>query len=110
MKHLVLPYHVSTASGARFEVAFPLHPDTASPTRVLHMLSAILAALDAEVRLDRNTSNGDVLQALAMALAIRASMIEAPTPTTERLAADLVTTALAAMRDADRHVPHVGRA
>lgn len=105
-----LPYRATTASGERFDISFPLHPQTASPMRVSQMLSALLAALDAEVRLDPGTSNGDVLQALAMALAIRAAMIEAPKELTDRLAIDLVAASLAAMDEADRHSPHFGHA
>ena len=105
-----LPYRATTASGERFDISFPLHPQTASPMRVSQMLSAILAALDAEVRLDPGTSNGDVLQALAMALSIRASMIEAPKELTDRLALDLVAASLAAMDEADRLYAHLGHA
>jgi hypothetical protein len=105
-----LPYRATTASGERFDISFPLHPQTASPMRVSQMLSAILAALDAEVKLDPGTSNGDVLQALAMALSIRASMIEAPKELTDRLSVDLVSASLAAMNDADRHYAHLGHA
>ncbi len=105
-----LPYRATTASGERLEIAFPLHPQTASPMRVAQMLSAILAALDAEVRLDPATSNGDVLQAVAMALAIRAAMIEAPKNLTDRLSVDLVAEALDALSGADRRYAQVGHA
>jgi hypothetical protein len=37
-------------------------------------------------------------------------MIEVPKPTTDRLAAQLVSTALTAMNDADRRYVHVGHA
>jgi len=47
---------------------------------------------------------------MAMALAIRASMIEVAKPITDRLAADLVKTALSAMNDADRRHIQVGHA
>lgn len=77
---------------------------------VSQMLSAILGVLDAEVKLDPGTSNGDVLQALAMALSIRASMIEAPKELTDRLSVDPVSAALAAMNDADRRYAHLGHA
>lgn len=105
-----LPFRATTASGEQLDISFPLHPQTASPMRVAQMLSTILSALDAEVRLDPATSNGDVLQALAMALSIRASMIEAPKELTDRLSADLVSAALAAMDNADRHYPLLGHA
>lgn len=106
----LLPYRATTASGERFDISFPLHPHTASPTRVAQVLTAILAALDAEVGIDPATSNGDVLQAVAMALAIRAAMIDAPKDLTDHLSVELVTATLAAMDDAERHYTHLGHA
>jgi hypothetical protein len=101
-----LPYRATTATGERIDAVFPLHPETASPMRVSQMLSSVLAALDHEVRLDPATSNGDVLQALAMAIAIRAAMIAAPQRVTDALARDLVAAALAAIDGAERqHTP-----
>ena len=109
-----LPYRATTASGECFDISFPLHPQTASPTRVARMLSAILGALDAELRAELRinpaTGNGDVLQAVAMTLAIRASMIEAPKDLTDQLSVDLLAVALAAMRDAERRCAYLGHA
>lgn len=107
-KHL--PYRATTATGDVFDIDFPLHDQTGSPVRVSQMLNAVLAALDKEVSLDPSTSNGDVLQAMAMALAVRAAMIEAPKPTTDRLSADLVAAALKALDGARRTRPRAGHA
>ncbi len=96
-----LPYQATTATGERFDISFPLHPDTGSPVRVSQMISAILEVLDHEVKLEA-TSNGDVLQALAMAMAIRASMVEAPKRLTDQMTAELVGASLRAMDDAER--------
>jgi hypothetical protein len=105
-----LPYSATTSSGERFDISFPLHPHTASPVRVSQLLSAVLEALDRETKLDPTTSNGDILQAVAMALAIRASMTEAPKEMTDRLSVELVCTSLAAMNDAQRRYIQVGHA
>lgn len=105
-----LPYRATTASGDVFDITFPLHAETGSPVRVSQMLSAVLTALDREVSLDPATSNGDVLQALAMAIAVRAGMIEAPKATTDRLTADLVASALRALEAANHTRPPSGRA
>ena len=105
-----LPFTATTASGERFEISFPLHPHTASPVRVSQIVSAVLEAVDREVSVSPTTANGDILQAVAMALAIRASMIEAPKEMTDRLAIDVVKTSLTAMNDADRDYVHVGHA
>ena len=105
-----LPFHTQTMTGDSFDVAFPLHPETRSPVRVDQMLRAALDAIDREVKLDPETSNGDVLQALAMALAIRGAVIAAPKPTTDRLAHDLLRAALGAMETAERQSPTAGHA
>ena len=104
-----LPYQATTATGERFDISFPLHPNTGSPVRVSQMISAILEALDREVKLEA-TSNGDVLQALAMATAIRASMVEAPKRITDQMTAELVGASLRAMDDAEREYRQVGHA
>lgn len=105
-----LPYRATTASGECLDITFPLHSQTVSPVRVSQMLSAVLEAIDREVKLDPVTSNGDVLQAVAMALAIRASMIEAPKENCDRLVSELVRASLKAMDGAARSYPYVGHA
>jgi len=105
-----LPYRATTASGEQIDVEFPLHAETGSAIRVEQMLSAILATLDRDIGASGETSNGDVLQAMSMALAIRAAMIHAPKRVTDPLAIDLVATALAALEEAKRHTPLSGRA
>jgi len=105
-----LPYRATTASGERIDVEFPLHAETGSAIRVEQMLSALLATLDRDIGASGETSNGDVLQAVSMTLAIRAAMIHAPKRLTDQLARDLVTAALAALDDAERHTPLSGRA
>jgi hypothetical protein len=92
-----LPYRVNTATGDTYDIDFPLHPETVSPMRVNQLLSSVLDRLDREIRVLGETANGDVLQALAMALAVRAGMIHAPKGITDRLAQELVQTALGAV-------------
>jgi len=43
-----LPYTANTATGERFDISFPLHPQTASPMRVSQLVTAVLEALDRE--------------------------------------------------------------
>lgn len=103
----ILPYTLKSATGMRIDFAFPLHAHTASPIRVAQLLTSVLAAVDREIRVLGATANGDVLQALAMALAARSAMIEASSDATVRLARSLVATALEASADADREqLPH----
>jgi hypothetical protein len=77
--------------------------------RVAQLLTAVLDALDRDIN-DPGTSNGDVLRGIAMALAIRAAMIEAPKEQTDAPVRDLVAVALAAMDDSERRYAQVGHA
>ena len=55
-----LPYRVNTATGAAYDIDFPLHAETVSPMRVNQLLSAVLERLDREIRVLGETANGDV--------------------------------------------------
>lgn len=105
-----LPYRAVTETGDSFEFEFPLHAETGSPMRVDQMLSSVLATLDRDIGLADDTSNGDVLQALAMALATRARMIHTEPAATGYLVRSLVETALDAAAEAERHTPTSGNA
>ncbi len=105
-----LPYRADTATGDRLDVLFRLHADTGSAMRVSQLLDAVLQRLDHELGLLGETSNGDVLQALCMAAAIRAGMIHAPTQVTAGLTRQLLETALQAVAEAGRQSPPSGRA
>ena len=105
-----LPYRVETATGDILDITFPLHDDTGSAMRVDQMLTAILATLDQDIKLCGETANGDVLQALAMALAIRARMIHAPAEMTAQLAQQLLANASLAAGEAERATPQTGNA
>ena len=97
-----LPYRATTATGEVFDIEFPLHEETESAVRVGQVITAVLGAVDRDIHVAGETSNGDVLQALAMALAVRAGMVHAPKDTTDAIAARLVKTALDAVGRADR--------
>ena len=91
-----LPYRATTASGNQFEFEFPLHPETGSAVNVSNLLSLVLATLDREVRQVGPVSNGDILQALAMALAVRTRILPGNPDQLGALAAGLVRDALEA--------------
>jgi uncharacterized protein YgbK (DUF1537 family) len=95
-----LPYRAITESGAVLEVSLPLHEHTASPMRVQQLLTALEETLTREIHVLGTTSNGDILQALAMALAVRAGLVEAAPGPALGLARDLVATATAAVATA----------
>ena len=104
MNHL--PYEVKTATGEKIAFEFPLHAETRSAMRVSQLLDAVLVTLDRELRVLGDTANGDVMQALVMALAVRTAMLHAPFEVGRQLAVDLTTTALAAAEHS-RHDPGV---
>jgi hypothetical protein len=105
-----LPYRARTATGDVYEVEFPLHRETGDPVRVSQLVSAMLEAIDRELAVAVETSNGDVLQAAAMALAIRTRMIHAERQTVERLAVGLFRAALDAVAVANHRPPLSGHA
>lgn len=100
-----LPFTATTDTGETFDIEFPLHPSTESPIRVHQLLGDILETISREVRRD-TMANGDVLQALAMAIALRARLIAADPQITAQLARDLVEAGLDGVARADtRSIP-----
>ena len=92
-----LVYSIWSEEGRNLSFAFPLHPHTGSPGQVGDILDVVLDALDGEVQA-MGATNGDVLQALAMALACRAGVMNGSVDVNTALADDLAQEALAAVR------------
>ena len=105
-----LPYRARTATGDTFDVEFPLHIETGDPVKVSQLISVLLEAIDGEMAITGETSNGDVLQAVAMTLAIRAGLIHAPLEASASLTKELVSTALDSIAEASIHRVQSGRA
>ena len=103
-----LGFTAVTASGQAFEIDFPLHPQTRSAEGVSDLMTALLETISQTLAGRRDLSDGDVLQALAMTLAIRARMLSATPESTASLIEDLFDTAYAAARAATPYV--AGRA
>jgi hypothetical protein len=108
MKHL--PYRVTTATGAVVDIQFPLHAETVSAVTVSQLLDSVLRTLSREIAVLSNVGNGDVLQALAMALAVRTGIIHAPFELLAEQSSDLLATALTAMANAQPRGPAAGHA
>jgi hypothetical protein len=66
------------------------------------MVGAILEGLTRSIGQRTDISDGDVLQALAMAMAVRAEMVKAPSGAAQSLSKQLVETAMQATEHADR--------
>lgn len=104
-----LPFTAITDTAEKYDITFPLHPSTEAPMRVHQLLGDILETVSHEVRRD-NMANGDVLQAMAMALAVRARMIASDPNMTTDLARDLLEAAIGGVLEADVSTPPIGRA
>jgi len=105
-----LPYRAETATGETFDIEFPLHEHTIDAVRVSQLVSEVLEQIDRSIAVLGETGNGDVLQAMAMAMAVRAEMIYAPHETTSTLSLDLLRNALSATAEAKHSSDPVGHA
>ena len=92
-----LPYTAKTRTGDVFDIEFPLNNDTVDAVRVGQLVSSLLQAIERDLDVVGEMSNGDVLQALAMATAVRARMIHASHELTEAITKELVSIALEAV-------------
>ena len=88
---------VATSASDALEIHFPLHPETNSSQHVSEMLERVLGAVSEVIDSHRRVSDGDVLQALAMASAIRMNLVTAHLETTERAMDGLLSSALEAV-------------
>lgn len=105
-----LPYRAVTSSGAVIDCQFELHPETVSAGDVARLVGAVLDALDVNIEGRPPLSNGDVLQAVAMALALRTEMLAASRGMKDALARDVVERALRSVADAKYTRSGVGHA
>lgn len=103
-----LPYRATTRSGEVLDLEFGLHEQTQSAVRVAQILSAVLESVDREVTLTKDTGNGDVLQGMAMALAVRARMIPMDHDKMAELVMSLVETALTSAAQGSSHSTPIG--
>ena len=97
-----LPYAVTIDTGDTFDIEFPLSAHTEDSVRVLQLLTTLMNALGSDLKVLGETSDGDILQAVSMALVIRARVVHAPEPTMRVIVGDLTNSALQACYDADR--------
>ena len=77
MPSKILTFTAVEAGGAR-QISFPLHEHTVNARHVGALLEALLDSITKEINAHQNVSDGDVLQAVCMALAIRMHLVEAP--------------------------------
>ncbi len=105
-----LPYRLTTADGTTLDIDFALHAETGSAVDVARFLSAVLETVDRELGIGGETRNGDILQALAMALAARARVVTVPHAQAAQVVRALLETALRSTSDPARPAGPVGHA
>jgi hypothetical protein len=89
-----------TSGGRAFDVDFPLHEQTRSEQGVADLVTGLLEAISRTIESSRGMSDGDVIQSLAMTLAIRLRMLDTPPEVSRRLVHELLDSALNAARSA----------
>jgi len=82
-----------TATGLAYDIDFPLHPSTRSSDAVADLVTRMLSTISQGVARHQGLSDGDILQALAMTLAVRARMASNDAEQTRTLVLDLAETA-----------------
>ena len=74
-KILYLPYKVKTTSKKEINFNFTLDENTASPLVINEIINLILSRISTEINIYKPT-NGDIIQALCMALVVRCKIID----------------------------------
>lgn len=95
-----LSFTAVTSGGQAYDIDFPLHPATRSASGVSDLPPAMLASLSHHLEGSHALSGGDVLQALAMLIAIRARMTRPHPEAIEALVVQLFRDAHVAARSA----------
>ena len=108
MKNFALPSQSCNRGYLRYRIS-AAH-ETGDPIKVEQLITVMLKTIDDEIAVTGPTSNGDVLQAVAMTLAIRSGMIHSSLGSSSALTHDLVDTALQAFGRAAVHRAPSGRA
>ena len=82
---------------SKINFLFELSEDTKSPISVHQLLDLILSYINKETKITK-LSNGDIIQALAMALAVRMKMVVADEKLVEKIVIDCVSKAINAAK------------
>ena len=76
MTHQLLQFTAVTSGGRAYDIEFRLHPETRSAESVSELVARLLEVVSEHAGGRDDVSDGDILQALAMASAIRGRMLE----------------------------------
>lgn len=89
-----LGFTATTTSGDVIEFQLPLHPHTSSEDHVGTLIEAVLDRVSEVVDGPHSVSDGDVLQALTLAMAVRLGVAGLAPDTARTLVEDLANLAL----------------
>ncbi len=95
-----LPYSITTSTLTKINFLFELSENTKSPISVHQLLDLILSYINKETKITK-LSNGDIIQSLAMALAVRMKMVVADEKLVEKIVIDCVSKAINAAKKAE---------
>ena len=89
----ILQFVAITAGGRAYDIDFPLHPETRSAASVADLVTRLLEVVSEHAGTRDDVSEGDILQGLAMTLAIRGRMLEGDLHQVEALSRALYASA-----------------
>lgn len=90
----MLAFTATTSTGEVLEFELPLHPQTSSAVHVGTLLEGVLDKLSEIVEGPSDMSDGDVIQALTLAVAVRLSVAGLPAETARQLVEELANLAV----------------
>ncbi len=95
-----LAFTATTSSGEVLEFQLPLHPHTSSADHVGSLIEAVLERVSEVVEGPESISDGDVLQALTLSLAVRLRVAGIAPATSRELVEQLANLALEGSEEA----------
>ncbi|MGF1547426.1 MAG: hypothetical protein ACFCUG_08870 [Thiotrichales bacterium] len=93
-----------SATGRAYDIEFPLHPQTRSEEGVSRLVTRLLDTLSLTLAERKDISDGDVLQSLAMTLAVRSRMLNGNPDAMLNLINDLLRNAMSAAQSSSPYL------
>ena len=106
-KKIFLPYKVVTTSQKEVNFKFSLDENTTSPLVINEIINLLLSKVSSEIKV-YNPSNGDIIQALCMALVVRCRIIDYDIDKIEKIVDKTLKRAFSDAKKADIFDPIIG--
>ena len=106
-KKIFLPYKAVTTSQKEVNFKFSLDENTASPLVINEIINLLLSKISSEIKV-YNPSNGDIIQALCMALVVRCRIIDYDIDKIEKIVDKTLKRAFSDAKKADVLDPIIG--